>query len=106
MPERILAALRQTGDYALWGTGLGVIAGAISGHSSYDLGAICAGVGVGFYGFARGAHRLAETYTKYQEGRAIRLMCKGEYVKRLQQFVCYNADGCLDRKTEPDEAGI
>lgn len=98
--------MRQTGDYALWGTGLGVIAGSISGHSAYDLGAIVAGIGAGFYGLARGVHRLAEAYVKYHEGQAIRLMCKGEYVRELQKFVCYNADGCLDRKTEPDEAGM
>lgn len=104
MPEKLWAAARQTGDYVLWGTGLGVIAGAISGHSAYDFGAIASGIGVGVYGLARGVHRLAEAYVKYQEAQAIRLMCKSEYVKRLQQFVCYNADGCLDRKTEPDEA--
>ena len=101
MPERILAAIRQTGDYALWGTGLGVIAGAISGHSAYDIGAVAAGFGAGFYGFARGVHRMAEAYAKYHEGEAIRRMCKSEYVKQLQELVCFNSNGCLERKTEP-----
>lgn len=87
----------------MFGTGLGVLLAALVGNASYDLPALIAGIGAGFYGISRGLHRIAEGYLKYQEGKSIAKGLTKEYCDTMRSLVCFGAETCPERKLEPDK---